>query len=156
MIIEPSGASTSMPIRWQRPWVRKSCIHPFLLHARKNHAQLISTSYFLKDTDQLFSAMEKRAAIPCDHFNHPLIISSAALKSAITPSRQRSYVLIFSCVLPCICLTVPHLLLSIYLYFYLLQLSTVHQHNFIIMYDYILAVPKFNAISCVKKENIPI
>ena len=86
----------------------------------------------------------------------PRNICSAALKSAITPSRNGRIVLILSWVLPCICLAFSPMAITFSVFRSMAtmegSLTTILSLQIIMVF----AVPKSTAISCVKNENNPI
>ena len=98
---------------------------------------------------------EKNLLLILAIFIIPRIICSAALKSAITPSRKGRIVLILSCVFPCICRAFSPMAITFSVRRSMATIEgslTTILSLFIMM---VLAVPRSTAISCDKKENNP-
>ncbi len=156
--ILPSGASTSIPIPMA------AAIGSYIIYTSRPPAcseesltALISTSVLPEgmQTTILRAGLKKRG-FSFNIFIIPRIICSAASKSAITPSLRGLTVLMLSCVFPCICLAFSPIAMSLPV---LLSMATIEGSSTTILsfcMMIVFAVPRSIAISCVKKEKIPI
>ena len=86
----------------------------------------------------------------------PLIISSAALKSAITPSLSGLITRMFSCVLPCICRALSPMAISFPVFLSMATMEGSSTTSLSLAIIFVFAVPRSIATSCDRNENNPI
>ena len=114
-----------------------------------------STSVLPEVYKHILRAGEKSLGLGLIILIIPLIICSAELKSAITPSFKGLIVFRLACVLPCICLAFSP---KATIFSVLRSIATIDGSSTTILslcIIMVLAVPRSIAISCCKNENNP-
>ena len=158
MIMFPIGSSTSMPMpiaAAMGSWIRYTSLA--LACSALSRTARFSTSVMplgMQITMRRLGVKSWRPGLIIRIM--PLIMSSAALKSAITPSFSGRMVLMFSCVFPCICCAARPMAITLPVLRSTATMLGSSTTTLSLKMMRVLAVPRSIAISWVRKLNRPI